>query len=228
MTKIRLISPLTLLVPSLVLIGCGPHGPRRPSPEDLIGADPLPLALGATWTYNATVSRFDPEADGGKGADVKKQLTWVTTVVEAHPIQNVVSFKIKGWPRDLVGDFQGAAVPVATERTMLRQGDTFMWSATPEGSADGAKGWFTWPLMDGQELCQDPQVSYCWQVATSDLGYLLTYHTGPDEESYLIQPGTGVSEYHYIHHGTTLEVHATLTEYKEGKAGAMTMPAVAN
>jgi hypothetical protein len=80
--------------------------------------------------------------------------------------------------------------------------------------------------MDGQQICPDPQVVYCWQVATTDLGYLLTYRTGPDEESYLIQPGTGVTEYRYIHHGTTLEVHATLTGYTEGRAGAMS-PATA-
>ena len=30
-----------------------------------------------------------------------------------------------------------------------------------------------------------------------------------------------------IHHGTTLEVHATLVSYKEGKKGAMSTPAAA-
>jgi hypothetical protein len=220
MTMIRPTSTFTLLLSMVVATGCGPHGPKRPSPEDLIGADPLPLALGASWQYKATVSQFDPEV----GKDVEKELDWTTTVVEAHPIQDVTSFKLKGWPTDLVGGFQGAAAPTATEKTILRQGDTFLWSGDPGGTVDGAMGWFTWPLMDGQQICPDPELVYCWTVETTDDGYRLTYRTGPDEETYLLQPGTGVAEYSYVHHGTTLEVHARLVDYKEGKKGAMSPP----
>jgi hypothetical protein len=189
----------------------------------MIGADPLPLALGATWTYHATVSQYDPDA----GRDVKRELDWTTSVVEAHSIHDVVSFKLKGWPTDLIGVPTGIAAPAASEKTILRAGDTFLWSQTPEGSVDGAQGWFTWPLVDGQEICPDPQVVYCWTVATTDFGYRLTYRTGPDEEIYLIQPGTGVAEYSYIHHGTTLEVHATLTAYTSGSPGKMSPSAAA-
>jgi len=216
---IRRIPLFTLVLLSSALVaGCGPHGPKRPSPEDMIGADPLPLALGATWTYKATVSQFDPDA----GKDVKRELDWTTSVVEAHPIHSIVSFKVKGWPSDLVViPAGGSAGSTMAEKTILRSGDTFLWSKQPDGSADGARGWFTWPLHDGQQICPDPQVAYCWTVATTEDGYLLTYRTGPDEETYLIQPGVGVAEYSYIHHGTTLEVHAHLVDYKEGRHGAM-------
>jgi hypothetical protein len=229
MTMLR---PLTLtlaLFPSVLVVGgCGPHGPKRPSPEDMIGADPLPLALGATWTYHAVVSQYDPDTS----TDTKRELEWTTSVVEAHPIQTVTSFRVKGWPTDLVepatgGTAAGATGPAPTERTILRAGDTFLWSQDPNGSVDGAEGWFTWPLTDGQQICPDPSVVYCWTVQTGEDGYRLTYRTGPDEETYLIQPGTGVAEYTYVHHGTTLEVHATLVSYKEGKKGAMSTPAAA-
>jgi hypothetical protein len=199
-------------------VGCSSHGPKHPSPEDMIGADPLPLALGASWSYKATVSQFDPDTK----QDVKKEYDWTTTVVGAHPILDVTSFTLKGWPRDLVNGAPSTTggAPTPGEKTILRQGDTFLWAKEPD-TVEGAKQWFTWPLMDGQQVCPESEVTYCWVVATTEDGYLLTYRTGPDEESYLLQPGTGVAEYTYLHHGTTLEVHARLTEYKEGKKGAM-------
>ena len=213
MTKI---CPLSLLAVGSLLIAACSHGPKHPSPEDMIGADPLPLALGASWSYKATVSQFDPDTK----QDVKKEYEWTTSVIAAHPIQDVTSFTLKGWPSDLVNGFEGTAAPTPGEKTILRQGDTFLWADKPD-TVEGAMGWFTWPLMDGQQICPDPRVTYCWIVATTEDGYRLTYRTGPDEESYLLQPGTGIAEYTYQHHGTTLEVHAKLNDYHEGKKGAM-------
>jgi hypothetical protein len=205
-----------LLLISIAAAACSGKGPRKPTPEEMITADPLPLAPGAVWKYRATVRQFDPE----KKEDVTQSTEWTTEVVDAKPIESVVAYRIKGWPSDLVG-FEGAA-PVATEKTLIRSGDSFMWATTPEGTVDGAEGWFTWPLLDGQQVCPNPEVVYCWNVTTTEDGYRLTYRTGPDEESYLIQPGTGVAEYTYQHHGTTLEVKASLVEYKEGKKLAPT------
>jgi hypothetical protein len=201
------------------VLGCPKNGPRRPTPEELIGADPLPLALGASWEYRATVTQFDPETK----KDVKTELSWTTSVVEAHPIQDVVSFKLKGWPSDLVGVQVGA--PPATEKTILRSGDNFLWASKADGGVEGAMGWFTWPLMDGQRICPDPQVTYCWTVVLTDDGYRLTYRTGPDEESYLIMPGTGVAEYRYSNSSNARTVVARLVEYKAGKKGAMSTAA---
>jgi hypothetical protein len=217
MTKIRPNPFTAVAVTSLLAAGCPGSGPKHPTPEDMIAADPLPLALGASWSYKATVSQFDPDTK----QDVKKEMAWTTTVTEAHPIQDVTAFRVKGWPSDLVKGF--AAAPVPGEKTILRQGDTFLWSSGGD-TVDGAMGWFTWPLMDGQQICPDPRVTYCWTVQTTEDGYLLTYRTGPDVESYLLQPGTGIAEYTYVHSGTTLEVHAKLTEYKEGKKGEMSPP----
>jgi hypothetical protein len=210
-----------LIACSLVsVLACSGTGPRRPSPEEMIGADPLPLALGASWEYRATVTQFDPETQ----KDVKTELAWTTSVVGAHPIHDVVSFKLKGWPSDLVAAQGGA--PAATEKSILRARDAFLWANKTDGGVDGAMGWFTWPLMDGQRICPDPQVTYCWTVALGEDGYRLTYRTGPDEESYLIMPGTGVAEYRYTNAGIARTVVAKLVDYKAGKKGAMSPSAV--
>jgi hypothetical protein len=209
------VKPLVAACLLAFLAACPNKGPRRPTPEELIGADPLPLALGASWEYRATVTTFDPETK----KDVKTELSWTTSVVGAHPIEDVVKFTLKGWPTDLVNAQVGA--PAATEKTILRAGDDFLWAAKGEAGVEGAQGWFTWPLMDGQRICPDPQVTYCWTVTLTDDGYLLTYRTGPDEESYLIMPGTGVAEYRWTNSATARTVVAKLTDYKAGKKGAL-------
>jgi hypothetical protein len=213
---VKILVPVSCLA---LLVGCPKNGPRRPTPEEMIAADPLPLALGASWEYRATLTRYDPDTK----QDVKTELSWTTSVVEARPIQDVVSFKLKGWPTDLVGAQAGA--PPATEKSILRAGDAFLWASKLDAGVEGAQGWFTWPLMDGQRICPDPQVSYCWSVTQTVDGYLLTYRTGPDEESYLIMPGTGVAEYRYTNSATARSVVAKLVDYKAGKKGALSTPA---
>lgn len=194
----------------LVLGACG--GSSKPKPmslQDMIAADPLPLAKGARWTYQVSIKKYDPEAD----KDVTSQLTWTTEVLDATEANGVTSFRIKGWPSDLA-DLEGA--PVATERTLLRSGNSFMWAASNDSGLDGAEGWFSWPLLDGQKICPSREMVYCWHVAGVETGYELTFTTGPDEQSYQLQPGTGVARYVYSHHGTTNKIEAKLVEYQKG------------
>ena len=84
-------------------------------------------------------------------------------------------------------------------------------------SLDGAEGWFTWPVIDGQKICPSPEMVYCWQVSAVETGYALSFYTGPDEQTYELEPGTGISRFHYAHHGTTNEVEAKLTKFTAGK-----------
>ena len=109
--------------------------------------------------------------------------------------------------------------PVASERVLLRAGDAFLWSRTRDAdTVEGAEGWFTEPLMSGQRICPDPQISYCWDVVQEpkEKTWRLSFRTGPDEETYRIKRGTGVVHYHYAHHGTTNEVTAELVEFTPG------------
>src|SRR5438105_3792864 len=62
--------------------------------EEMISADPLPLAPGAKWTYAVTVKRYDAEAD----KEITKQLSWTTEVVDAKEANGVIAFRVKGWP----------------------------------------------------------------------------------------------------------------------------------
>src|SRR5215467_11253342 len=106
----------TLACALLAAAACG-GAPKRHAmtPEEMLAADPLPLAKGAKWTYDVTVKRFDPDA----GKEVSKTLEWTTEVVDAREGNGVTAFRVKGWPTDLALDPADQA-PVATERTVLR------------------------------------------------------------------------------------------------------------
>lgn len=196
---------------ALALAACSSPAKQPLTLEQMIAADPLPLARGAKWTYNVTIKRYDADTD----KESTKTLTWTTEVLDAHESNGVTAFRVKGWPSDLASD-PDAVTPVATERTLLRSGNNFLFGASPEPTLDGAEGWFTWPVIDGQKICPKAEMVYCWQVASVETGYTLSFLTGPDEQTYEIEPGTGVSRFHYAHHGTTDEVEAKLTAYVKG------------
>ena len=196
---------------ALTLGACSSPSKQPMTLEQMIAADPLPLAKGAKWSYNVTIKRYDTETD----KESTKQLTWTTEVVDAREANGVTAFRVKGWPADLASD-PDAATPVATERTILRSGNNFLFGNSPEPTLDGAEGWFTWPVIDGQKICPKAEMVYCWQVTSVETGYALSFFTGPDEQTFELEPGTGVSRFHYAHHGTTNEVEAKLTSYAKG------------
>lgn len=196
--------------------GCSSSSKKRAlSSQEMITADPLPLARGAKWEYQVTVKRFDPDAN----RETTKSMTWTTEVIDAKEANGVTAYRIKGWPTDLADfDVSGtAAAPTATEKTVLRSGNNFMFGSSPEPVLDGAEGWFTWPVIDGQKICPSPEMVYCWQVSAVETGYTLTFYTGPDEQTYTLEPGTGIARFHYAHHGTTNEVEAKLTKFTAGR-----------
>jgi hypothetical protein len=205
------VNPTTRLCALALLASCS-SGPSHHTmtPQEMIAADPLPLAKGAKWSYDVTVKRFDPDAD----KETSKTMTWTTEVLDAKEANGVTAYRVKGWPSDLASADDGA--PTATERTILRSGNNFLFGASPEPTLDGAEGWFSWPVMDGQKICPKAEMVYCWQVASIQNGYSLSFFTGPDEQTFDLEPGTGVSRFHYAHHGTTNEVEAKLTSYSKG------------
>jgi hypothetical protein len=205
------VTRLITFASALALAACSSPAKQPLTLEQMIAADPLPLAKGATWTYNVTIKRYDADSD----KESTKTLTWTTEVLDAHESNGVTAFRVKGWPSDLASD-PDAVTPVATERTLLRSGNNFLFGASPEPTLDGAEGWFTWPVIDGQKICPKAEMVYCWQVTSVEAGYTLSFLTGPDEQTYEIEPGTGVSRFHYAHHGTTDEVEAKLTAYVKG------------
>jgi hypothetical protein len=191
------------------LSGCSRAKNDSTGPEEDLPVDLLPLTKGATWEYKAKVLRFDDEA----GTETSTELAWKTEVVDVvHG--TVTAYVLKGWPSDLAA-FDTAPQP--GERVLLRAGDSFLWGRSRDAdSVEGAEGWFTEPLMDGQKICPDPGISYCWEVAQEDSSWTLRFRTGPDEETYKIKRGTGVTHYHYAHHGTTNEVTAELVKFTPG------------
>lgn len=211
---------------SLVRVGCVVLGivsagacssgakKRQLSLQEMIAADPLPLAKGAKWTYEVTVKKFDPDTN----KESTKQLSWTTEVLDAREGNGITAYRVKGWPTDLASfDQANDATPVPTERTLLRSGNNFLFGTTPEPTLEGAEGWFSWPVIDGQKICPKAEMVYCWEVAAVETGYSLSFYTGPDEQTYDLEPGTGVARFHYAHHGTTNEVEAKLVSFAKGK-----------
>ena len=191
---------------------CSSPAKKPLSHQEMVLADPLPLAKGSRWTYQVTVKRYDAELD----KETTKTSSWTTEVIDAREANGVTAFRVKGWPTDLADLDQ--LDPVATEKTILRHGNNFMFGASAEPTLDGAEGWFSWPVIDGQKICPSAEIAYCWQVTALETGYRLSFYTGPDEQSYELEPGTGVSRFRYAHHGTTNEVDAKLVSYtKAGK-----------
>ena len=203
----------TRIACAVALLGACGSPPKKPmTQQEMIAGDPLPLAKGATWTYNVTIKRFDADAD----KETTKTLTWTTEVVDAKAGNGVTAFRVKGWPTDLA-EFDQA--PVATEKTILRSGNNFLFGASTEPTLDGAEGWFSWPVIDGQRICPSAEMVYCWTVSAVETGYALSYYTGPDEQTFELEPGTGVARFHYAHHGTTNEVEAKLVSFTKGPRG---------
>jgi hypothetical protein len=203
---------LTRLACAAAVLGACSSPPKKHlTQQEMIAADPLPLAKGALWTYNVTVKRFDADAD----KETTTNLTWTTEVLDARSANGVTAYRIKGFPTDLV-EFEQK--PVASERTILRSGNAFLFGSSPEPTLDGADGWFSWPVIDGQRICPSAEMVYCWQVSVLETGYALSYYTGPDEQTFELEPGTGISRFHYAHHGTTNEVEAKLVSYAKGPA----------
>lgn len=205
------VNPTTRLCALALLAACSSGTSHHTmTPQEMIAADPLPLAKGAKWEYDVTVKRFDPDAD----KETSKTMTWTTEVLDEKEANGVTAYRVKGWPSDLASADEGP--PTATERTILRSGNNFLFGASPDPTLDGAEGWFSWPVMDGQKICPKAEMVYCWQVASIPDGYSLSFYTGPDEQTFDLEPGTGVSRFHYAHHGTTNEVEAKLTSYSKG------------
>lgn len=202
---------MTVLV--CALAACSSPAKQPLTLEQMIAADPLPLAKGAKWTYTVTVKRYDPDTD----KETTKKLDWTTEVLDAREANGVTAFKVRGWPADLASIEADNVAPTPTERTILRSGNNFLFGASPEPTLDGAEGWFTWPVIDGQKICPKAEMVYCWQVTAVETGYALSFFTGPDEQTFELEPGTGVSRFHYAHHGTTNEVEAKLASYTKGK-----------
>jgi hypothetical protein len=202
---------ITRLACAAALLGACSSPPKKHALtlQEMIAADPLPLAKGAKWTYNVTVKKFDADAN----KETTKSLQWTTEVLDAKDANGVTAYRIKGWPTDLATFDAPADQPVPTEKTILRNGNNFLFGASAEPTLDGAEGWFSWPVIDGQKICPSAATVYCWQVAAVETGYTLSYYTGPDEQTFELEPGTGVSRFHYAHHGTTNEVEAKLVSY---------------
>jgi hypothetical protein len=183
------------------------HGQREVA-RDASPGDPFALADGARWTYRATITTTDPAT----GRDVTRPVTWTTEVTAVRAGDGVTAYELRGWPSDLASfglQDDPAGTPPVTTRTLLRTATGLLWG-TGGLTVDGARPWLPWPLTAGARACPEQGQRYCWQVTAAGTRTIVAFGTNPDEETYELEPGVGVVRYHYVHHGTRLEVEAVL------------------
>ena len=71
---------IRLACAALALAACGSSASKRAlTQQEMIAADPLPLAKGSRWTYSVTVKRFDADNE----RETTTTLPWVTEVIDA-------------------------------------------------------------------------------------------------------------------------------------------------
>jgi hypothetical protein len=210
------------LVYCLVLAACGPASVRRPTdPPPVVPAPAavFPLATGATWTYEGTVTWAGPD-----GEPIEKQVTWPMQVVETIDRGQWVGFVIKGFPGDLPWS-EGEAQP--GDWLIVREDGRryYLSRATPELIAAFRAGqpgtpaaddlFLETPLVDGQRICHGDDTRYCWDVAAATGGaFTLAYRTLPDHTMIEFLPGKGITAYTYGHHGTLSDVDVRLVTYR--------------
>lgn len=144
---------------------------------------PLGLAIGATWRFRGTWTRFDAD----QNRDVSTPVTWTTRVLSQETVNGHVVWRIQGWP----GDAPGGA-----------DQESRLVIAGPTVRLDDAGAWLTLPLRDGDETC-DADLGYCWTVEASGTGFDVVLRTRPDVTLYHLEPRRGITRFEYHHNGTT-------------------------
>ena len=104
---------------------CGSPTKQPLTPQEMIAADPLPLAKGAKWTYDVTVKRFDPDTDKeiDEDADVDDRGRRRARGQRRHRVS--ASRAGRATSRRL----DDSARRSPTERTILRSGNSFLFGA---------------------------------------------------------------------------------------------------
>ena len=190
-----------MLACAVVAAACSsPREPisNRPTTTSVRAADPLPFVRGATFVYDVTIVFHDATT----GQDATAQFPWTMTVVDVHEDR----IRISGWLQQLV-DFDAKTPytpPAPAVSELVRTDDSV--------SLRGER-WLSLPLADGQRTCPDPRSRYCWVVRADHERFEVTFVTNPDDETFEITPGVGVSRFDYHHHGTTLDVSAKLVSH---------------
>jgi hypothetical protein len=159
------------------------------------------------------VKWYDRRADQERELKVE----WLMECAEVIESGGATGYVLHGHPADLVWS-EGEAQR-GTWLMVNRGNRWYLDRASPEAvetfrvrpTVDEARLLMELPLRDGQRVCKDPEApSYCWDVTADGAAFDLTYRTNPDTTVVEITPGTGITAYDYVHHGTTAEVHVKL------------------
>ena len=208
--------------------------------------DPLPLATGAAWAYDAKV-KF-----ALNGKDREKTLTWTTEINTVVVRNKIVIARGKGLPSDLAM-YDNSVKPAPFLFVKINPWRLYVihdqgridevWNKATKpdeglfGIVTEADLLLDFPLLEGKAYGETEQItrsdaSYVYvvegkkQLAASAIKGLpasrssdefsISFRTRPDLTTWKFTPGVGFTGYHYSHHGTTGEADCHLTEYRPG------------
>ena len=83
-----------LFLGGFLVAACSSPSKQPMTLEQMIAADPLPLAKGAKWTYNGTVKRYDPDSE----KETSNTPPRTPEVLAAKAGKGVTHPRGQGWP----------------------------------------------------------------------------------------------------------------------------------
>jgi hypothetical protein len=198
----------------------------------------FPLTPGATWRY-AGHADWTVANTTNPGILRSGQLQWKAEVVKVFSAPGVTAAVVEGFPFELAWydpDKQPAFVVVIENA----QGLYVTSDAADESDAEVLASKATHAPIESEQVMKFPlrvgdclgdgtaaellaAHMYCWLVKdeVQDPGgkaWDLIYDSGPDDMSFRIVAGVGITRFHYRHHGTVANTEASLTGFHPPKA----------
>jgi hypothetical protein len=196
-------------------------------------ANLIPLKQGNTWHYEGH-ARWTIGIDVGTkhinhlhNAEVR----WTARVTRSLSAKGTTAAIISGFPLAFSIDDPehqpGYAVVTETKKGVFVQ----LADSEKEGEAIAALALvgqkqgdqiFRFPIRVGDCVGDEPKApaqEYCWLVRQrvrepQGIGWDMLFYTLPDEQSFYLVPGLGITRFSYRHHGTIIEVNVRLSSYQ--------------
>ncbi len=194
--------------------------------------DPIyPLSEGTTWSYAGRAKWMNTDVPGVRSGNLR----WTTEIVKTFSAPGLTAAVIKGFPFELAwynpkttpgftvlvengkGLFEADADSEAEGETLAAKasrgqevGELLLKFPVHVGDCVAAEG------TDSPELLAAHM--YCWFVSkevkgSSGRGWEIFQHTGPDDMTFRIVPGVGITSFVYNHHGTVAYTDARLVAF---------------
>jgi hypothetical protein len=201
-----------------------------------------PLSEGTTWIYAGRSKWMDTGASAVRSGNLR----WTTDIVRMFSAPGLTAAVVKGFP------FELAWYSPKAERgfTVLVENDKGLFKADVDSEAEGeavaakairgeevGEQLLKFPVQVGDclgaEGVDSPELlaahRYCWFVSkrvkvSSGSGWEIFLHTGPDDITFHLVRGVGITSFVYNHHGTVAYTNARMVAFHPTTKGADDRP----